>query len=247
MISSILIRLIVLALDWSILPDYELKTILDVLWTGMWFTKVIIVFYIGFWILFRWRWKTYKMPLILYCGFIMIFIVVCRLLGLSSLWYGNSFAFLLGLFWAAYRKQIDEILLRGRKRLCLTFGLVLLCLIGSSTVIILVEKSVISIAGPGLLAAFTISIAYPILWNLMMMKLDFRTGLWEKIGKFSFEMYIAETIGRRILLYITFIPKTCENWYAFALLILEMLCGYLVSQFSIWVSKGIRRRITGNG
>lgn len=244
-ISSILIRFVILVFDWKTLPNYELGTIVDVLWTGMWFTKVIIIFYIGFWLFFRKKCNSYKVPLLSFLLLILVFIVVCRCMGLPSYWYGNSFAFLLGLIWAAYRGNIDKML-ECAKNYVYTFGIVVLCLCGSSTIIILVEQNIISIHGPGMLAAFLIGITYPILWNLIMMRLDFRNSLWEKVGKISFEMYIAEGIGRRILLNMALDSGKNENLYALVLLVFEMLSAYLVAKLSIYATKKIRKRIVSN-
>ncbi len=167
-----------------------------------WFAATIIVFYIAFYFLYRKRiLRNYKYNIIAFFIFLLAFIVVCRKIGLSSVWYGNSFAFLLGLIWAHERKKFDRWLLSPKHYLLLLFACAI-TLVACNIIVILREKQLVSIAGPGLLAIFLLGIVYPTIWNLLLIKLDFRWDVWYKIGVISFEMYMIEKFSHPVAEYV---------------------------------------------
>ncbi len=158
-----------------------------------WFSTVIIIYYVTFWLIFRNRiLGAYRYNMLGYLIFIFAFIIACKMLGLTSTWYGKSFAFPMGLVWAHYRKEIDRIIYKKYRLFMLTCVVMLIVCNG---LIMFRERGFIKIAGPGVMAGFLLGILFPIFWNLLMIKLDFRGKVWHWLGIISFELYLIECLS----------------------------------------------------
>ncbi len=85
-----------------------------------------------------------------------------------------------------------------------------------------------------MLAAFAIGVAYPLLWNLLLCKVEFRTRIWYLIGTISFELYQIERLSHPSAEWImNNIGLVAVEIYAVVAIAIALIYAAIVYQISI--------------
>ncbi len=207
-----------------------------------WFTTSIIIFYIAFYFIYqRQIGKEYVGNRFLFISFLLAYIIICRKIGLTSIWYANCFSFALGLYWANKKELIDHWLYKY-------YGLyTTLCVVAlyiCNMIIIMREKGIISFPGPGMVAAFIIGIAYPLLWNLILIKFDFKFHFWHWIGVISFEMYLIEKLSHPTVSFLEQrLPLGASEIYAVCALLIGIGYSTIIYHLSCRMMNALKFKI----
>lgn len=78
-----------------------------------WYLQAILVWYLFFFIVFKFI-KSNKLQIVAMIGAFLVYLTACLIMQLSSTWYEGVFCLILGIVWAKYFKQINEILSKSK-------------------------------------------------------------------------------------------------------------------------------------
>lgn len=173
-----------------------------------WYMIVIIIFYVCFWLVFRFasKWSIKKKILMVFLCQIA-FIGYCLLTGKGSVWYISNFGFSLGMYWACEKDRINTFAKQHYFWLFggVTIGFVLFSVLplGLARIPFVVEyadviKTICRLISSPLSSAMLMTI---------LMKIHLSGKIWKYLGKISLEIYllhgIAYTIFRSDYIYIS--------------------------------------------
>ncbi len=158
-----------------------------------WFVKSMVIIYLIWFLIFKVI-KDYKRACSGMFLFLIVYVLVCIFCGVSAVWYGDIFAFELGLCVGFKKEYIYDKL---QKHLNLYMGLlsftVVCCWIYTQ---VLLEY--VHIPGMGTFAWMLGSVAYSFLWVCVSISHRFKkkNHLLVRLGDISYELYMmGETCG----------------------------------------------------
>ena len=151
-----------------------------------WYIIAIFIFYVLFYVAFKYmhvrniiRWAVFSY---------IIWVVFCiygekiGVWNVGSGWYVSTLPFVVGVVWAEYKRKIDDILSRSY----LVFLLII--------VIGFLMSFVYNIRFGNNIYAIASATLYPILCNLILMKIKVGNQFWKFLGNISLELYLVHSL-----------------------------------------------------
>lgn len=78
-----------------------------------WYLQAIIVLYLLFFVVFKFV-KSNKIQIVAMIGAFFVYLTACLIMKLDSTWYEGVFCLILGIIWAKYFKQINELFSKSK-------------------------------------------------------------------------------------------------------------------------------------
>ena len=156
-----------------------------------WYMIALIVFYLCFWLVFRFLPKLSiqtKILLMLLCQ--VLFIGACLLIGHSGIWYISNFGLSLGMLWAYRKGRVDSA---AGKHYWLILSVAILGFILLSAIPVVLEHYSPLEAYHNVPRAICRLLSAPLssaVLILLLMKARFTGRIWAFLGKISLEIYL---------------------------------------------------------
>ena len=158
----------------------------------IWYLFIQIILYVIFWISF----KAFKNNDIAAIGMAFaletILVVLLIIRGFVAYWYISNYAFLIGIIWGKYKKDIDSIL---SKHYIVSLAAAIICFAFFS--------GLPSLTGFSYDVSRILSAAsFPVLISVIMKKITIVGTFWKWVGRISLEIYLLHGIIYKLLQYI---------------------------------------------
>ncbi|MDO4742455.1 MAG: acyltransferase family protein [bacterium] len=150
-----------------------------------WFLQSILLFYIIFYLAFRFT-KTdkYKIPLV-FAGLVVYF-CICKLMALPDKWFQSCLPFVLGLIWCKYESKIEPILKPFSNA----------CIIATFSLVLFLASLILCRIAEVLYMPIKIfsTLAFVVLVVTVSTRLSFQKTFLSRLGGYYLEIYIAQGI-----------------------------------------------------
>lgn len=209
-ILFLLIHIVLVGTKFSVYDIFSYILGIRLIDSYKWYIIAIVIFYIGFYFLF----KYYNRNKAILGIFLLItcYSFACRLLGKESWWYNVAYCFLIGIIFGAYYKSIFSII--RKKYIIVTLGMSLIFI---STFVLNVFKGNIFILAIS-------SSCFVLVCICLLMKFDIGNKVINLLGNISYEIYLVH----RIILD-GFSRINNEYIYLILSMLISILAAYLFS------------------
>ena len=178
-----------------------------------WYIISSIILYIIFYFMFKYLKKIKAILVILFS--IIIYAVICRIIGTGTWWYKSIFCFFIGILVAEYYDFLFNYL-RNRY-----------LLFTSVTIILFILICGLNIINGNIIMSIISSVLFVLSCIYILMKIEIRNGIIKFIGSISYEIYLLHRIPLEGL-------KSINNNYIYLIItvLLSITLAYIFSKFS---------------
>lgn len=149
-----------------------------------WYLQVTFVVYLILWFIFS---KVNSNEgYLLFTGIaLLLYCIVCNLIGLSSTWYESIFCVLLGMAWAAYKDSIDRFIVKRKWLIFIITGFMFVVFLAGDKVspILQIEVKIASAVAFAVLVTVATIVLPSLIYNNPVTKI---------LGKYSLEIYVCQ-------------------------------------------------------
>ncbi|QVK17643.1 acyltransferase [Mycoplasmatota bacterium] len=172
-----------------------------------WYVLATLVFYIIFYIIALLFQRSYNMIIVSMFLGMVVYAIICIILGYGYWWYSSCFTFVIGMFWAVYKNKFQKFFSNNSKRFIfyLISGITL-CLLGLVVSYFFSGYSISELKATPTLGDKILGKPLSILclqlitiFSCVMILLVFNrkspnNKLWEYLGSISYEIYLSHGI-----------------------------------------------------
>lgn len=217
-------------------PELSLRMVLrqfassDLIRTFSWFLIAIAVCYVGFGLFMRWFHSQMPTAILSLCVYLMLYMLICQIIGLDTVWYSSMAAFVVGVVWANWEEDFMSAV-RGFYWLFLVAGILLI--VGMLWGYLTISKASLNHVVP-ILFQWGISMGVTLMLFLLCQKFRFQSVLWGLAGTVSYEIFLVQGIILYLFRNDTYYVRT-DIVYAVTVVVLSVVCGIVLH----FVSKGV--------
>ncbi len=175
-----------------------------------WYLQAILIWYLFFFIIFKFI-KNSKAQIVAMIGAFFGYLAVCLIMKLPSTWYEGVFCLILGIIWAKYFKQINEILSKSK------WFVLSILIVGLLFAVSFVFGNFGFLPNPIRIAVKSISACvFAILVVLFLRIIPINNIITRFLGKISLEIYVFHGF------FLTLYRCTCVyigNWILYIVLV----------------------------
>lgn len=149
-----------------------------------WYLQVTFVVYLILWAVFS-SVKSDKQCLLITGIALLLYCIVCCLIGLSSTWYESIFCVLLGMTWAVYKDSIDRNIARKKWMAFIITGFIFVVFLAGAKVSPVLQTEVKIISAVAFAVFVTVA-------TIVLPRVLYNNPVTKILGKYSLEIYVCQ-------------------------------------------------------
>ena len=149
-----------------------------------WYLQVTFVVYLILWAVFS-SVKSDKQCLLITGIALLLYCIVCCLIGLSSTWYESIFCVLLGMTWAVYKDSIDRNIARKKWMAFIITGFIFVVFLAGAKMSPVLQTEVKIISAVAFAVFVTVA-------TIVLPRVLYNNPVTKILGKYSLEIYVCQ-------------------------------------------------------